>query len=96
MSTSLKDFVQSTVKAIEHFDQNNIDCIKNVVREAINFYKLNSYEEVEETNEGTRRYLYIHSMMEENLLSKVVELSVGTDRDLYLEEVYQSFVIRQY
>lgn len=96
MSTSLKDFVQNTVKAIDHFDKNNMDCIKNVVREAINFYKLNSYEEVEETNEGTRRFLYIHSMMEENLLSKVVELSVGIDRELFLEEVYQSFVIRQY
>ncbi|MGD6777990.1 DUF6407 family protein [Sutcliffiella horikoshii] len=96
MSTSLNDFVQKTVEALDHFDKNNTDCIKDVVREAINFYKLNSYEEVEETNEGTRRFLYIHSMMEENLLSKVVELSVGIDRDLYLEEVYQSFVIRQY
>lgn len=96
MSTSLKDFVQNTVKAIDHFDKNNMDCIKNIVREAINFYKLNSYEEVEETNEGTRRFLYIHSIMEENLLSKVVELSVGIDRDIFLEEVYQSFVIRQY
>ena len=96
MRTSLKDFVQNTVKAIDHFDKNNMDCIKNIVREAINFYKLNSYKEVEETNEGTRRFLYIHSMMEENLLSKVVELSVGIDRDIFLEEVYQSFVIRQY
>ncbi|ART75094.1 hypothetical protein B4U37_03110 [Sutcliffiella horikoshii] len=96
MSTSLNDFVQKTVEAMDHFDKNNMDCVKDVVRDAINFYKLNSYEEVEETNEGTTRSLYIHSMVEENLLSKVVELSVGTDRDLYLEEVYQSFVIRQY
>ena len=96
MRTSLKDFVQNTVKAMDRFDKNNMDCIKDVVREATNFYKLNSYEEVEETNEGTTRFLYLHSMMEENLLSKVVEISVGTDRDVYLEEVYQSFVIRQY
>ncbi|NLP52501.1 DUF6407 family protein [Bacillus sp. RO1] len=96
MSANLKDFVQNTLKDMGHFDKKNTECMKELVREAIYFYKLNSYEEDEETNEGTMKYLYIHSMMEENLLSKVVGLSMGIDRGFDLEEVYQGCVIREY
>jgi hypothetical protein len=96
MSANLQDFVQHTIDRMEHFDQQNVDCIKKLVKEAIYFYKLNSYQEVEETKEGTTEFLYIHSMMEENLLSKVVELSMGMDKGLDIEEIYKGCVIREY
>ncbi|KPB05983.1 DUF6407 family protein [Bacillus sp. CHD6a] len=96
MSANLQDFVQHTMVRMEHFDPQNVDCIKKLVKEAIHFYKLNSYQEEEETVEGTTEFLYIHSMMEENLLSKVVELSMGTNKGFDIEEVYKGCVIREY
>lgn len=96
MSSNLKDFVKMTVAGMDNFNEKNLECIKEVVTEAIDFYKLKSYEEVEESRLGKIKFLHINSIMEENLLSKIAEISMGIDQGYYIEDVYEGRVIREY
>ena len=96
MNSNLQDFVKNTVGGMDNFDEKNLECIKEVVTEAIDFYKLKSYEEVEESQLGKIRFLHIHSIMEENLLSKIAEISMGINKGYYIEDVYEGRVIREY
>lgn len=96
MNSNLQDFVKNTVDGMDNFDEKNLECIKEIVTEAIDFYKLKSYEEVEESQLGKIRFLHIHSIMEENLLSKIAEIAMGIDNGYYIEDVYEGHVIREY
>ncbi|MDG5785973.1 DUF6407 family protein [Evansella sp. AB-P1] len=93
---NLQDFVNETINEIENFDTKNEECIKEVVRKAIVFYKLHSYEEIEETDEGTICLIYLHSIIEENLLSKIVAFAIDSDVHLDVEGLYQGKVIRNF
>lgn len=93
---NLIDFVTEAMGEISDFDYRNMECIKKVVRKAIDVYQLNSYEEMEETKLGTIRFLHIHSIIEENLLSKIVEISINSETELNIEGVYEGHVIRDY
>ena len=96
MNSNLQDFVRTTVDRMDNFDEKNLECIKEVVVEAIDFYKLKSFEEVEESQLGKIKFLHIHSIVEENLLSKIAEISMGLDQGYYIEDVYEGRVIREY
>jgi hypothetical protein len=96
MDTNLIDFVIETIEEISKFDYDNLECIKRVIRKAIDVYNLKSYEEVEVTQTGVIRFLHIHSMMEENILSKIVEVSRNSETALDIEGVYEGHVIRDY
>ncbi|UHA58627.1 DUF6407 family protein [Metabacillus litoralis] len=96
MKTNLTDFVIETIKEISNFNYENVECIKRVIRKAIDVYHLKSYEEVEETQTGVIRFLHIHSMLEENILSKIVEVSRNSETTLDIEGVYEGHVIRDY
>ena len=96
MSSNLKDFVKKTVAGMDNFDEKNLECIKEVVTEAIDFYKLNSYEEIEESQSGKLKFLHIHSIMEENLLSKIAEIAMGLNEGFNIEDVYEGRVIREF
>lgn len=69
---------------------------EKVIRKAIHFYHLKSYEEVEETHLGSVRFLHVHSMMEENMLSKIVAVTRNGTTDLDIEGVYEGYVVREY
>ncbi|MCY8335253.1 DUF6407 family protein, partial [Bacillus spizizenii] len=69
-----------------------IECMKKVIRKAIDFYHLKTYEEVEETHVGSVRFLHVHSIMEENMLSKIVVVIRNGETDLDIEGVYEGHV----
>jgi hypothetical protein len=96
MDSNLTVFVIETIEEINMFDCENMECIKKVIRKAIDFYNLKSYEEVEETHLGSIRFLHIHSIMEENILTKIVEVSRNSKTELDIEGVYEGHVIREY
>ncbi|MCY7781770.1 MULTISPECIES: DUF6407 family protein [unclassified Bacillus (in: firmicutes)] len=96
MNANLTDFVTKTIEEMSSFDRDNMECIKKVIRKAIDSYHLKSYEEVEETHLGSVRFLHIHSMMEENMLSKMIVVSRNGNTDLDIEGVYAGHVVREY
>ncbi|MBJ7573064.1 MULTISPECIES: DUF6407 family protein [Bacillus] len=96
MGVSITDFVTKTIEEMSSFDRENMECMKKVIRKAIHFYHLKSYEEVEETQLGSVRFLHVHSMMEENMLSKIVAVTRNGTTDLDIEGVYEGFVVREY
>ncbi|MDG0767383.1 DUF6407 family protein [Bacillus halotolerans] len=96
MGASITDFVTKTIEEMTLFDRENMECMKKVIRKAIHFYHLKSYEEVEETHLGSVRFLHVHSMMEENMLSKIVAVTRNGTTDLDIEGVYEGFVVREY
>lgn len=69
---------------------------EKVIRKAIDFYHLKTYEEVEETHVGSVRFLHVHSIMEENMLSKIVVVIRNGETDLDIEGVYEGHVVREY
>lgn len=96
MSANLTDFVTKTIEEMNSFDRENMECIKKLIRKAIDFYHLESYEEVEETHSGNVRFLHVHSMMEENMLSKMIVVTRNGKTDLDIEGVYEGYVVREY
>ncbi|MEC1291535.1 DUF6407 family protein [Bacillus mojavensis] len=96
MNANLTDFVTKTIEEMSSFDRDNMECIKKVIRKAIDSHHLKSYEEVEETHLGSVRFLHIHSMMEENMLSKMIVVLRNGKTDLDIEGVYEGHVVREY
>ncbi|MCO4852169.1 DUF6407 family protein [Bacillus vallismortis] len=96
MASNITDFVTKTIEEMSPFDRENMECIKKIIRKAIDYYHLQSYEEVEETHVGSLRFLHIYSMMEENMLSKMVVVTRNGEIDLGIEDVYEGYVVREY
>ncbi|ADM36245.1 DUF6407 family protein [Bacillus spizizenii] len=96
MDSNLTDFVMKAIEEINPFDRESIECMKKVIRKAIDFYHLKTYEEVEETHVGSVRFLHVHSIMEENMLSKIVVVIRNGETDLDIEGVYEGHVVREY
>ncbi|MDR4432810.1 DUF6407 family protein [Bacillus tequilensis] len=96
MQSNLTDFVTKTIEEMSPFDRENMECLKKVMRKAIDYYQLKSYEEVEKTDLESVRFLHIHSMMEENMLSKMIVVLRNGKTDLDIEGVYEGHVIREY
>ncbi|MDL5143858.1 DUF6407 family protein [Bacillus atrophaeus] len=96
MGANLTDFVTKTIEEMSQFDLENIEYLKKIIRKAIDFYHLKSYEEVEETHLGSVRFLHVHSIMEENMLSKMIVVSRNCKIDLDIEGVYEGHVVREY
>ncbi|MEB1809300.1 MAG: DUF6407 family protein [Bacillaceae bacterium] len=96
MKKHIDQFVRETTSRMTEFNVKNNDHLKKVIREALAYYEMKSHEEVEETEQGTIEYLYIHSMIEENLLSKVITQTINDDFDHSIEEIYQGYVIRRH
>ncbi|MEG7284110.1 DUF6407 family protein [Bacillus sp. 0909A] len=96
MGANLSDFVKRTIEEMSQFDRDNVECMKKVIRKAIDFYHLKSYEEVEETHLRSIRILHVHSMMEENMLSKMIVVLRNGKTDLDIEGVYEGHVVREY
>ena len=92
MPKSLEEFVNGKLTEKEEVESHHIKFIQDVIRSAIDFYNLHSYEEVE----GADCFLYIYSMAEENLLGKIIELCHDGKEELSLEEVYKGQIIRKY
>ncbi|ARK29782.1 DUF6407 family protein [Halalkalibacter krulwichiae] len=96
MTTHLQAFVVDAKRQIKGFDEQNVECIREIVRKSMAFYQMKSYEEVEETQFGRVHSLHLHSMMEENVLAKVVKLAMNQEEGLSLEELYNSHISRHY
>ncbi|MCT8136879.1 hypothetical protein H1D32_03380 [Anaerobacillus sp. CMMVII] len=89
---TLHKFVQDTIESMKDFDPNNRDCLKKVIRIAIDDFKFSSQEKVEELN--GQEVLYIASVVEENLLSKIATLA--NEEEVSVEAVYEGHVVRKY
>ncbi|MCY7894809.1 DUF6407 family protein [Bacillus vallismortis] len=96
MASNVTDFVTKTIEEMSPFDRENMKDMKKIIRKAIDYYHMQSYEEVEETHLGSIRFLLIHSMMEENMLSKMVVVTRNGKTDLVIEDVYEGYVVREY
>ncbi len=96
MGTNLTDFITRTIEEMSPFDRENKECLKTVMRKAIDFYHFTSYEEVEKNHFGSVRFLHIHSMIEENMLSKMIVVLRNGKTDLDIEGVYEGHVIKEY
>ncbi|RSK25708.1 hypothetical protein EJF36_01665 [Bacillus sp. HMF5848] len=95
MNSNLKDFVKNTIDKMGYFNNTNEECIKEIVTSAINYYQLKTYVEHEETELGIKDFLHINSIVEETLLSKIIEISSVSD-NCGIEDIYEGRVIRQY
>ncbi|WP_433745799.1 DUF6407 family protein [Falsibacillus pallidus] len=93
---SITEFVRMTISEMNGFDKDHKEGIQQIIAKAIEVYQLKSYEEVEDTHEGRVRFIYIDSMMEENMLAKIIDVSTEGDPDWTIESVYDSRVIREY
>ncbi|MFN7249480.1 MAG: DUF6407 family protein [Anaerobacillus sp.] len=96
MSKSLNDFVNEAITNTNEFKEDDIEALKDLVRKAVQYFNLKSREEAELTEVGIVRVLHLASIIEENLLSKVVELSLKGGQHLSVEGVYEGQVIRYY
>ena len=93
---NLHAFVIDTIRTMETFDGENGEDVKKVIRHALEFYKLHSFEEIENMELGAIQFLHVHSMVEENLLSKIVEIALNGEADLDIEGLYKGHIIRNY
>jgi hypothetical protein len=94
MSNSLNDFVNQAVT--KDFKESDNEALKGLVRKAVQYFNLKSREETELTEAGIERVLHLASIIEENLLSRIIELSLKGDCHLRVEGVYEGKVIRYY
>ncbi|MDT8859678.1 DUF6407 family protein [Alkalihalobacillus sp. MEB130] len=92
---SFEDFVQDQIKKIEQFDCSKSE-IKTIIKSAIQYYDLKSEEIIDETESGAAGVLYLASMAEENILTKIVYLSSGNKTGNSLEQVYNSRIVRKH
>ena len=96
---SKKGLAQFTEEALLHlniFDAANMSCVKEVIKLAITYYELKSEERVELVEGRNIEVLYLHSMMEENILTKVVELTTGKKDEITIEAVYNGSIVRKH
>ncbi|WP_456275345.1 DUF6407 family protein [Bacillus sp. AK128] len=93
---NFEEFISQYSKKFKNIDPSNLDLIKELVNLAIDSFKLKSFVEVEVVNNQENSFLYVHSMAEENSLSKIVQLAIGDGSDLSIEEVFRGQIIRQY
>ncbi|MFE8699645.1 DUF6407 family protein [Cytobacillus sp. FJAT-54145] len=90
MKISFSEFVKDFNSRVEI----NLDHLKKLVRSAIDYYELKSIEKLEETANGKVETLYIASMAEENILSRIVGIATG--EDISIEEVYDGYIVRKH
>jgi hypothetical protein len=93
---NLEDFIKEQKDKIVNFNPSNLDHLRNMVTLGIDSFKLKSFEEVEDMNGENSNFLYVHSMAEENLLTKIIQLSFDYESELTIEDVYHGQIIRQY
>ncbi|QOR68081.1 hypothetical protein IM538_08220 [Cytobacillus suaedae] len=96
MNKNIYTFVSETIENTTGFDPQSRECIRELIRKAIDFYNLHSYEEIDNTEFGLIHTIHIDSMIEENLLSKVVEHSMNSEHDIDIEDLYNGKVYRHY
>ncbi|ADU28816.1 DUF6407 family protein [Evansella cellulosilytica] len=93
---SINEFVINVTKDRETFNSSDMEQIKEILRLAMSYYELRS-KEVNELHEGNHSsVLYLDSIMEENILLKVVEIASHSDDQLSLEQIYESKVVRRH
>lgn len=87
----LMDFVRDTIQQIKDFNSNDLNHVKEVIRLAIVYYDLKTFEKFEE-----REILYIASIIEENMLSKIASLTIANGKESSIEYIYHGYVVRNY
>ncbi|GAE35496.1 DUF6407 family protein [Halalkalibacter akibai] len=92
---SFTEFVKETKQSLKEFDPNNDQHIKDIVRKAIQYYDLQSTEKVEDPEKSVET-LYVASMIEENILSKITELASENSELDSIEALYNGFIIRKH
>ncbi|WP_088103288.1 DUF6407 family protein [Halalkalibacter urbisdiaboli] len=85
---------KTIVDFVNNITADNPLSITEVIKVAIDYYRLNSTEKVERTETGEVKILYIASMAEENMLTKIVTLIAGEDADI--ESAYNGCIVRAY
>lgn len=69
--------------------------IQEQVKKAINYYKLNSEDIIEQGGDRPVRTLYIASIAEENMLTKFVQILTNNE-NITIESVYDGSIIRRH
>ncbi len=87
---SLSEFAKEATTNIAQFHPRNTEHLKELIRLAIEQFQMKSVEKVEQGS----TYLYLTSMAEENILSKILELATG--EEMNLEDIYNSQIIRRH
>lgn len=84
---SFEAFVETSITTIEDFDSERMSDIRQIIELALNYYALTS--SIRDKNE-----LWIESIVEETILSKITELATG--QDLNIEAVFNGQIVRNY
>lgn len=87
---SLVAFVQEASKSLPNFDPKNDNIIKELIVKAIEYYQLQTVVGEE------MKVIYINSMAEENILSRLVELTRGEGSEMSIESLYEGCIVRNY
>ncbi|MBB6454919.1 Na+/phosphate symporter [Salirhabdus euzebyi] len=94
--SSFDQFVQQRILEKKNYNSHNYQDIKDIIKQGIHYYQLNSAEKLHDTEEGKKEVLYIHSMMEENILSKIATLASNNDGEINIEAIYEGYIVRNY
>ncbi|MBP3950758.1 DUF6407 family protein [Halalkalibacter suaedae] len=84
---SFNAFVEASITTIKDFDSTRMSDIRKIIELALNYYDLTT--SIRDKNE-----LWIESIVEETILSKITELATG--QDLNIEAVFNGQIVRNY
>ncbi len=87
---SFVDFVKVSTEKI-NFDSNNRCMVKEVIRQAIDYYDLKSTEK-----EGENEVLFLESAIEENILKKIAQIAMEDEEEGIIDLIYDGYVVRKH
>ncbi|PFJ25050.1 DUF6407 family protein [Bacillus thuringiensis] len=90
----VKEFVKSAKKKVEDFDEYDIGSLKEILRLAIDEFKINAKIEFDEEEEY--EYIKLFRIEDEALLDKVLELAVNDGEECSISYVFEGNILREY
>ncbi|KHF40614.1 DUF6407 family protein [Halalkalibacter okhensis] len=92
---SFKEFAEEVIQARGHFDASNHYHLRDIVHKAIDYYQLKSFVQVEIIGNRRIETLHLASIVEENMLLRLAEITGNMD-ECSLEVIYDSCVVRKH
>lgn len=90
----VKEFVKSAKKKVEGFDKYDIGSLREILRLAIDEFKINAKIEFDEEEEY--EYIKLFRIEDESLLDKVLELAVNDGEECSISYVFEGNILREY
>ncbi|WP_078553645.1 DUF6407 family protein [Bacillus alkalicellulosilyticus] len=93
---NIQQFVKDSIETITSYQSDNKENVKHIVKSALKTFPLKSHEQTEVVANQEVVIIYLHSIMEENILTKIVQEASENMENLDIEALYEGRVIRNY